>query len=133
MAVHPRIACSSLRSIALGGAVCCALLSGCASQQQKTEAVASIAVANAALTDALGADAERFASGDIRAARSSLNDANAALNDRAYERARLLALKAETDARLARARTNSSKAQIAANELNESTRLLRSELGRSRQ
>jgi hypothetical protein len=121
-----------VRSMALGGLCCCALLAGCASQY-KTGAAAGMAVASAALADAEAADTNRYASADILVARLALSEAGAAMNERAYERAGLLALQAETGAKLARARVETGKAQLAANELNESTRLLQSELGRSRQ
>jgi len=121
----------TVRLVALGGAFCWAV-AGCATQD-RTGAQASIAVANAAITDAAAADANRYASGDIQAARSALSEAAAAMNASEYDRARLLALRAEADANLARARSGSAKAQIAAIEINESTRMLRNELGRSRQ
>lgn len=121
-----------VRAMALGGTLCCALLAGCATQD-RTSAAAGIAVANAALTDAATVDANQFAGGDIQSARRALSEAAAAMNEKEYERARLLALQAETDASLARARTGSAKARTAANELSASTQLLRSELGRSRQ
>lgn len=132
MATHPKPPFGNVRLMTLGGIVSCALLAGCATED-KTNATASIAVANAAVNDAVAADASRYAGGEIQSARRALNDASAAMNDKAYERARLLALEAEADANLAQARAGSTKAQTAVNELNESTRLLRNELGRSAQ
>jgi hypothetical protein len=116
----------------LGGLFCCLLLAGCATKE-RTSAAAAIAVADAAVNDAVAADTARLASGDIDAARKALNDAGAAMKMREYERARLYALQAETDARLARARTSANDALSAATALDESTRLLRDELGRPRQ
>lgn len=118
--------------LAAVGSVLCALLAGCATQE-RTGAASSIAVANAALTEAQAGDASRYASGNLQSARESLGVATTAMNDHDYHRARLFAQQAETDATLARARSNSAKAQAAANELTESTRLLRSELGRTAQ
>jgi hypothetical protein len=132
MATHQQGSIGNVRWMALGGIACCALLAGCATED-KTNATASIAVANAAVNEAVAADANRFAGGEIQSARRSLSDAGAAMNEKAYERARLLALEAEADANLAQARTSSAKAQTAADELNESTRLLRNELGRPAQ
>lgn len=128
MATNQSISRRTVHCAALGGAFCCALLAGCATQD-KAGAAASVAVANAAVADA----AASGATGDILAARMALSEATAALNQKEYDRARLLALQAETEATLARARTSSAKAQTAANEINESTRLLRDELGRARQ
>ena len=124
MAIHRNI-----RAAILGGISCCLFLAGCATED-RTKAAASIAVANAAVGDAATADANRYASGDIQNARKALVDAGAAMNKADFERAQLLAQQAEADADLARARTNSAKAQLAVNEINESTRLLRNELGR---
>ena len=109
--------------------VLCVFLAGCATED-RTTAAASIAVANAAVNDAATADANRYASGEVQSARKALTDAGAAMNKADFERARLLAQQAEADADLARARANSAKAQAAVNEINESTRLLRNELGR---
>jgi hypothetical protein len=131
MVTRKKTSFGTVRLVALGGVFCLAA-AGCATQD-RTGAQASIAVANAAITDAAAADANRYAGGDIQAARSALGEAVAAMNASEYDRARLLALRAEADANLARARTGSAKAQVAANELNESTRLLRNELGRARQ
>lgn len=119
----------TIRAVVLGGISCCLFLAGCATED-RTKAAASIAVANAAVGDAATADANRYASGDIQNARKALVDAGAAMNKADFERAQLLAQQAEADADLARARTNSAKAQLAVNEINESTRLLRNELGR---
>ena len=119
----------TIRAVVLGGISCCLFLAGCATED-RTKAAASIAVANAAVGDAATADANRYASGDIQNARKALVDAGAAMNKADFERAQLLAQQAEADADLARARTNSVKAQLAVNEINESTRLLRNELGR---
>ena len=132
MATHQATSLVTARSMTLGAVFAGALLAGCASGD-RTGAAASIAAANAALTAAATADANRYASGELQSARRSLGEAGAAMNEREYERAGLLALEAETDAQLALARANSSKAQVAATELNESTRLLRDELGRARQ
>jgi hypothetical protein len=117
---------------AIAVALCCALLAGCA-LQDSTGAAERIAVANAALTDALSTDASRYAGGDVESSRKALIDAGTAMSNGQYERARLLALEAETDANLARARTGAAKAQVAANEIKESTRLLRNEPVRSGQ
>lgn len=132
MATRKKISDGTGHLTTLGGLFCCALLAGCATQD-RTSAAASIAVANAAVTEATAADANRYASGDIQSARRALIQAGAAMNEKEYERAQLFALQAETDANLARARIGAAKAQIAVSELNESTRLLRNELGRSRQ
>jgi hypothetical protein len=118
--------------LAAVGSVLCALLAGCATQE-RTGAASGIAVATAALTEAQAGDANRYASSTLQSARESLAVAAAAMTDHDYHRARLFAQQAETDATLASARSNSAKAQAAANELTESTRLLRSELGRTAQ
>lgn len=122
----------SLRLAVVSAGLCCSLLAACANQD-RTVATTSMAVANAAVADASSVDAGRFAGGELQSARKALVDAGAALNAKEFDRARLLALQAETDASLARAKAASAKAQLAANEINESTRLLRNELGRARQ
>lgn len=132
METHQAASFNTVRTMALGALCACALLAGCASED-RTGAAAGIAVANAALAEAATVDANRYAVGDLQSARRTLGEASAAMNDGQYDHARLLALEAETDARLAQARANAAKAQVAANELDESIRLLRNELGRARQ
>lgn len=113
----------------LSGAALCILLSACASSQ-KTPAVADVAVSRAAVDNAASAGAAELAPDELQAARDKLMRANQALAAKDYRTAQDLATQASADAKLAQSKANSSKATNAANELQESIRVLREELSR---
>ncbi|NRR28616.1 DUF4398 domain-containing protein [Oxalobacteraceae bacterium] len=104
-------------------------LSACASQ--KTPATADVAVSRAAVDNATSAGAAELAPIEMQAAREKLMRANQALASKDYKLARDLASQASADAKLAQSKANSTKAVSAADELQESIRVMREELERN--
>lgn len=104
-------------------------MAACASSQ-KTPAVADVAVSRSAVESATSAGAAELAPDELQAAREKLMRANQALAAKDYRNAQDLATQASADARLAQSKANSAKASNAANELQESIRVLREELSR---
>ncbi len=105
------------------------LAAGCSSM--KTPATSSVAVSNAAVANASGAGAAEFAPVEMNAAREKMARANKAMAAKDYKLANELAIQAQADAKLAQSKANSSKAQIAANALQDDIRILREELDRA--
>lgn len=103
-------------------------LVACASQ--KTPAVADVAVSRSAVESATSAGAAELAPDEMQSARDKLMRANQALAAKDYRTAQDLATQASADAKLAQSKANSAKATNAANELQESIRVLREELSR---
>ncbi len=103
-------------------------LTACASQ--KTPATADVAVSRAAVDSATSSDAAELAPAEMQAAREKLMHANQALAAKDYKSAQMWASAAEADAKLAQSKANSSKATTAANQLQDSIRVLREELDR---
>jgi chromosome segregation ATPase len=103
-------------------------LSACASQ--KTPATADVAVSRAAVDSATSSDAAELAPAEMQAAREKLMNANQALAAKDYKAAQMWASAAEADAKLAQSKANSAKATTAANQLQDSIRVLREELDR---
>ena len=109
-----------------------ALLSlGCSSL--KTPATADVAVSQAAVNNAAGAGGMEFAPVEMSAAREKMARAKLAMADKDYELASELATQAQADAKLAQRKAGSTKAQIAADALQDDVRVLREELGRAGQ
>lgn len=106
------------------------LMAGCASTPAPTE---QIAVARAAVMHASNADTNQYAPVELKSARDKLSRAEQAMADEKYELARQLAAEAQIDARLAESRTESAKAQKAAQDAQEATGVLREELNRKAQ
>ena len=102
---------------------------GCSSL--KTPATADVAVSKAAVDNAASAGAAEFAPVEMTAAREKMVRANQAMADRDYPQARELAAQAQADAKLAQGKANSTKAQTAADALQDDIRVLRDELDRS--
>ena len=102
---------------------------GCSSL--KTPVTAEVAVSQAAVDNAVGAGGAEFAPLEMQAARSKLTQANQAMGAKDYSRARTLAAQAQADAKLAQGKANSSKAQAAADALQDDIRVLREELERN--
>lgn len=105
-------------------------VAGCASTPAPTE---QIAVARAAVMHASNADTSQYAPVELKSARDKLSRAEQAMTDEKYELARQLAAEAQVDARLAESRTESAKAQKAAQDAQEATGVLREELNRKAQ
>jgi len=103
-------------------------LAACASQ--KTPAVADVAVSRSAVESATSAGAAELAPAEMQSARDKLMRANQALAAKDYRTAQDLATQASADAKLAQSKASSAKATTAANELQESIRVLREELAR---
>ena len=113
-------------------ALCAVVLSitfGCSSL--KTPATADVAVSKAAVDNASGAGGMEYAPVEMTSAREKLVRANKAMADKDYKLARDLAAQAQADAKLAQGKANSSKAQIAADALQDDIRVLRDELDRT--
>ena len=70
---------------------------------------------------------------EMRSAREKLARANQAMAAKDYALASDLATQAQADARLAQGKSNSAKAQLAADALQDDIRVLREELIRARQ
>ena len=104
-------------------------LGACASQ--KTPATADVAVSRAAVENATSAGAAELAPAEMQSARDKLMRANQALAAKDYGVARELANQASVDAKLAQSKANSAKATSAADELQQSIRVLREELDRN--
>ena len=106
-----------------------ALLTACATTPPPpTE---QLAVARTAVSDAVSAGAAEFDPGTLRSAQDKLDQANAAMKDRAYGDARRFAEAAEADARLAAVSARSRKAQRAVAEVDSGLRALREEIART--
>jgi len=101
---------------------------GCSSL--KTPATADVAVSNAAVENAAGADGMEYAPTEMNSAREKMALANKALADKDYKLASNLANQAEADAKLAQSKANSAKAKTAADALQDDIRVLREELNR---
>ncbi len=114
-------------------AVLCAagatLMLGCSSL--KTPATADVAVSKAAVDNAAGAGAAQYAPVELLAARDKLALANKAMAEKDYKFARDMAAQAQADAKLAQSKANSSKAQAAADAVQDDIRVLREELKRN--
>jgi hypothetical protein len=101
----------------------CALLalSGCANQALNQQ----LATSREAVDQARIAGAADTAPNDLQVAVDKLDRASAAAKDRKKDDAMRLAQEAQVDANLARARTDSAHARVAAAELAKSNELLR--------
>jgi hypothetical protein len=111
------------------GAVAVMITTGCSSM--KTPATSSVTVSNAAVANASGAGGAQYAPIEMNAARDKMALANKAMAAKDYKLANDLANQAQADTKLAQSKANSSKAQIAANALQEDVRILREELDRA--
>ncbi len=97
----------------------------------KTPATADVAVTKAAVENAASAGGAEFAPVEMTAARNKLALANKAMVSKDYKLAVDLAAQAQADAKLAQGKANSTKAQAAADALQDDIRVLREELERN--
>jgi Flp pilus assembly protein TadD len=104
-------------------------LAACASQ--KGPATADVAVSKNAVENAVSAGAADLAPVEITSARAKMMRANQALAAKDYALARDLANQAQVDAKLAQSKSNSAKANAAADALNADLRVLREEVDRA--
>jgi hypothetical protein len=105
------------------------LVAGCSSL--KTPATADVAVSKAAVDNAASAGAAEYAPVEMQSARNKMALANQALAKKDYKLAADFANQAQVDAKLAQSKANSTKAQSAADALQDDIRVLREELDRS--
>ena len=103
------------------------LMAGCASTSAPTE---QMAVSRAAVSNALSAGGNQFAPVQFKSASDKLTAAERAMADKDYELALGLAEQAEVDATLAAEMARSTKAQHAADALQDDIRVLRQEIDR---
>jgi hypothetical protein len=115
--------------LAVVGSSTLVLITGCSSMQ--APAKTSIAVSNEAMSSAAGAGGAEFAPVEMDSARQKLALSNKAMAAKDYTLAKELATQAQADANLAQGKANSSKAQLAANALQDDLRVLREELDRN--
>lgn len=115
--------------VLLGLALLALLVSGCASSRVPPP---DLTASRNAVTEADQAGAVEAAPLAMRNARMKLDEAQRALNDEDYERAKLLAEQAQVDAEYAEAKARAATAQAAVDELRESIRVLRDEIERNR-
>ncbi|MFZ6844623.1 DUF4398 domain-containing protein [Undibacterium sp. RuTC16W] len=116
-------------SIAVLASATLVFITGCSSM--KTPATANVAVSKAAVENASGAGAAEFAPVEMASARDKMTLANQAMAAKDYKLANDLATQAQADAKLAQGKANSSKAQAAADALQDDIRVLREELIRN--
>lgn len=112
---------------AIFAAAILSLVVGCASVPPPTE---QMAVTKLAITNAIEAGSAEYAAGDLRAAQEKMTQANMAMTQEDYPKARWLAEQAQADARLAEKKSQAAKAQRAAATTDDSIRVLREELNR---
>ena len=105
------------------------LTAGCSSL--KTPATADVAVSKAAVENAADAGGAQFAPVEVNAARQKMALANKAMASKDYKQAAEFANQAQVDAKLAQSKANSTKAQAAADALQDDIRVLREELDRN--
>ena len=111
-------------------AACCLLaLSGCANKVLNNQ----LANSREAVDQARIVGAAEMAPAELDAAVDKLSRADAAAGKRQHKESMRLAQQAQVDANLARARTSSAQAKIAAVELAKSNRILNEELNRQAQ
>lgn len=131
MSTHnARTAAASLTSGSrlLVAALLAAGLAACAGTPPKEQ----MAVSRAAV-DRVAGPAAAEAPAEVAAARDKLARANAAMADKEYERARLLAQEAEADAAYADAQARATRSEAALDQVRDGIRQLRAELDRQAQ
>jgi len=115
------------RRVISGIGLAAAVTAGCAGFSAPTE---QVAVSKAAVVNAVGAGGLEFAPAEMKSARENLDRADQAMAAQDFERARSWAEQAQVDAQLAVVKSRSAKAQKAAYESQENSRVLREELDR---
>lgn len=109
-----------------------ALITGCASTHSSVPApTEQIAVSRAAIGAANSAGGSEYAPIQFKSALEKMADAERAMGEKNYVRARLLAEQAQVDAELASAAAGAAKAKKSADAVNEDNRVLRNEIDRN--
>lgn len=115
-----------LKGAALLGAV---LIAGCAGD--RTLAAEKLASAQNSVNYAKTAATSTDGAAELKSADDKLAQAQAAMDEEDYDRARRLAESASVDADLARAKASTAKSQKAADKMRETVRTLKRELDQS--
>lgn len=113
---------SYFKAIALGSVV--VTLAACGIEPPKTE----IAYAEATIQSARNVDANRYAGVELERAKNKLDEAKMAMKEGDNEKALRLANESTAVANLAQAKTEAGKAQEAEKQMQDSLRLLKSQL-----
>ncbi|HEX5338369.1 MAG TPA: DUF4398 domain-containing protein [Gallionella sp.] len=109
-----------------------ALIAGCASTHPAVPApTEQLAVSRAAISTANSAGGSEYAPIQFKSALEKMADAERAMGEKNYVRARLLAEQAQVDAELASAAAGAAKAKKSADAVNEDNRVLRNEIDRN--
>ena len=120
---YPLKSCQLQKTIVTLGAVI--LVTACASTPPPVE---QMAISRTAVNNASSTGSGEFAPLQLKSAIDKMDDAERALKEKNYARARQLAEQAQLDAQLAVAMTRSARAQKAADTLQEDNRVLRQEI-----
>ena len=116
----------------LGAAVAAAIfMSGCASTPTIPPPTDQMALSRAAISSASSAGGSEYAPVQLKSAMDKMDGAERAMGTKNYGLARQMAEEAQVDAQLAAATARASKAQKAANALQQSDQVLKKELDRS--
>lgn len=106
-------------------------MAGCASTPPSaSEPTEQMAVSRAALNNANSSGGGEFAPIQFKSAMEKMGEAERAMGEKNYARARQLAEEAQVDAELAAATARAAKAQKAADAVQESNRVLHQEIDR---
>ena len=124
--IHPIRLHQKLQSF---GVVAAIFIAGCAGIPPTEQ----MAVSKVAVSNANSAGGNEFAPLELKSAMDKMDAAEHAMAEEDYPLARQLAEQAQVDAQLAAATARSTKAQKAANALQEGNRVLRQEIDRNTQ
>ncbi|MEO9332592.1 DUF4398 domain-containing protein [Ectopseudomonas guguanensis] len=109
-----------LAALALGSSL---VLAGCAGNPPTEQ----YAVTQSAVNAAISAGGTEFAAVEMKSAQDKLKEAELAMHDKEYEKARRLAEQAEWDARLAERKAQAAKAEQALQDARQGVQELREE------
>ncbi|MBU1331801.1 MAG: DUF4398 domain-containing protein [Gammaproteobacteria bacterium] len=115
-----------LAALLIGSSV---ILAGCAGNPPTEQ----FAVTQSAVNSAVSAGATEYAAVEMQSARDKLKQAELAMHDEDYEKAKRLAEQAEWDARVAERKAEAAKAERAVQDANQGIEELRQEGMRSTQ
>ncbi len=118
-----RLRLPQLAAVALGGL----LLAGCAGNPP----TAQFALTESAVNSAVSAEATEYSAVEMRSAREKFKQAEIAMQDKDYDKARVLAEQAEWDARVAERKARAAKTQKALKDASQGVEDLREESMRS--
>jgi hypothetical protein len=116
----PQLRSLKLAALALGSSL---ILAGCAGNPPTEQ----YAVAQSAVNSAVSAGGTEFAAVEMKSAQDKFKQAEMAMHDENYEKAKVLAEQAEWDARVAERKAQAMKAQRAVQDANQGVQDLRKE------